>query len=174
MTIPDFQKTMLPFLQVLADKREHSLSECVEKLAKQFKLTDEELTVRIPSGYHTVFYDRVSWARTHLNKAGLLQIVRRGYYTITDSGLAFLKTSPKEIRMKMLFQFDGYSDFVKKISKKNKPEETQIPAAGEATPREIFEQAYSEMKNALAYDLLEKIKSAPPEFDNVQYLSHIY
>ena len=43
MPIPDYQTTMLPFLQHLGDGREHALSEIRESLASHFELTDEDI-----------------------------------------------------------------------------------------------------------------------------------
>ena len=40
MPIPDFQTIMLPLLEFLSDKKEHSLREAIEFLAEKFKLTD--------------------------------------------------------------------------------------------------------------------------------------
>ncbi|WP_367620658.1 winged helix-turn-helix domain-containing protein [Chloroflexus sp. MS-CIW-1] len=38
------------------------------------------------SSKQTVFYNRVGWARTHLTRAGLLEMTSRSYYRITERG----------------------------------------------------------------------------------------
>ncbi len=43
MAIPGFESTMLPLLKFLSDKKEHPKNEVVDALAKQFKLTDDEI-----------------------------------------------------------------------------------------------------------------------------------
>ena len=85
MTIPDFQTIMLPLLKLLGDGKEHSIHEIVEVLAKDFKLSAQELGEMLPDNTQTVFYNRVGWARTYLSKSGLLN-GRRKYYQISDRG----------------------------------------------------------------------------------------
>ena len=87
MPIPDYQTCMLPLLKFLSDKQEHSLRETVDQLAKQFKLSDQEMKEMLPSGQQAIFNNRVGWARTYLGKAGLLEGTRRGYFRITQRGL---------------------------------------------------------------------------------------
>ncbi len=59
MPIPDFQTIMLPLLRVMADGQEHSIRDMVSCLAKEFELTEEELSELIPSGKQTRFDNRV-------------------------------------------------------------------------------------------------------------------
>ena len=40
MPIPDYQTVMLPLLKLTSDKQEHKISDLVETLAVQFRLTD--------------------------------------------------------------------------------------------------------------------------------------
>lgn len=66
MAIPDFQSIMLPFLIQVSDEQEHRHRDSRESLAKHFRLTDEELDEKLPSGRQTIFDNRVGWARTYL------------------------------------------------------------------------------------------------------------
>ena len=79
MGIPDFQSIMLPLLDFARDRQDHSLREAIEALAETFGLTDEERKELLPSGLQTAFDNRVSWARTYLKKASLLETPKRGY-----------------------------------------------------------------------------------------------
>ena len=56
--IPKYEEIMLPFLKYLADGEEHSLNETHDALAKQFKLTEDELKELLPSGQQPVFRNR--------------------------------------------------------------------------------------------------------------------
>ncbi len=87
MAIPTYEDLMLPVLRILQDKKEHSFSELVKSLAKEFELTDEEREKRIPSGQQTYLQNRTGWARTHLKKSGFVEYVNRGVYKITPKGL---------------------------------------------------------------------------------------
>ena len=70
MSIPVFQQIMLPLLQLLQDRQEHSLRQVIDSLTSYFKLTQEEQNELLPSGKQAIFDNRVGWARTHLKKAG--------------------------------------------------------------------------------------------------------
>ncbi|HWS71326.1 MAG TPA: winged helix-turn-helix domain-containing protein, partial [Thermoanaerobaculia bacterium] len=62
MAIPDYQTVMLPLLRHLGDGKEHSLSESVDAVSTEFKLTPEERLELLPSGASTVIGNRVGWA----------------------------------------------------------------------------------------------------------------
>ena len=105
MTIPDYQTVMLPLLKSASDGKEHSLREFIDALTDSFRLTDAERQELLPSGAQPVFNNRVSWARTYLNKAGLLTSPRRGFHRITDRGREVLATTPTKIDLAFLNQF---------------------------------------------------------------------
>ncbi len=77
MPIPDYQSVMLPFLEALSDRKEHSIRELIEKLSNTFLLTEQERK-ELMTGGQPVFDNRVGWARTYLKKAELLESPRRG------------------------------------------------------------------------------------------------
>ena len=91
MAVPDFQALMLPLLQVAADGKEHSLAEARDKLAAQFKLTGDDLAELLPSGKQAKFSNRVAWAKTYLQQAGLLVSTRRAHFQISSRGNDVLK-----------------------------------------------------------------------------------
>jgi len=86
MAIPDFQSTMLPLLHYLSDGKEHSNQEIYEALENQFGMTEEEKKELLPSGKQRIFVNRVAWAKSYLKQAGLVVLIKRGYYKITDEG----------------------------------------------------------------------------------------
>jgi len=53
----------IPLLRFATDRKEHSLKETIEGLAKIFKLSEEERIEKLPSGQTYVFNNRVGWAR---------------------------------------------------------------------------------------------------------------
>lgn len=158
MSIPDFQQIMLPILKIVQDGQEHHIQEVIEDTAKMFQLTEEERSHRLPSGYQTTFDNRVGWARTYLKKAGLLKSPSRGMLQITDRGKEVLARNPKKIDTKFLEQFPEYLEF------KNYRKEKEPVIAAELTPEEILESSYQDLRNKLAHELLERVKSCSPEF----------
>jgi restriction system protein len=158
MAIPDYQTIMLPLLDLLKDKKEHSSHELIDKLANQFQLNAEERRVLLPSGQQEIFNNRVGWALTHLKKACLIKSSRRAFYYISDRGLETLKNGPLKIDIKYLKTFKEFNEFLATKREKNKGkiegEEEQID-----TPEESLANAYQRLRNELADELLKQLKS---------------
>lgn len=163
MTIPDYQSLMLPILNLAADEQEHSLQESTKVLAEQFNLTEPELGEMLPSGRKTRFYDRVGWAATYLRKAGLLNATGRGRFQISPRGLDVLKQSPKQINVDFLNQYDEFVEFRSRRDKDD--EEEIIPSEIDVqTPEEAIEAAYQSLRQTLAEEVLQTVKSCSPSF----------
>jgi len=158
MPIPDYETVMLPFLRLLSDSNEYAFRDTVELLADQFKLTDSERRELLPSGQQTLFYNRVVWARTYLKKAGLVESPKRGVVKISERGKQVLKSNPERIDTDFLDQFPEFVEFRKfKRDKPTTPSLDQIE-----TPEEILENSFQSLRQSLASEILEQIKSSPP------------
>ena len=166
MAIPDFQSVMLPLMNYSSDGKEHTLRETIEYLAKEFNLSEEERTELLPSGTQAIFDNRVGWAKTHLYKAGLLNSPRRSVFVISDRGKQILQSKPKIINMALLRQFIEYKEFIKSTKKKEitKKVGKSENLFSDSTPEETLEYAYQEIKNSLAEEILDKVKSSPSDF----------
>lgn len=163
MPVPNFQTIMLPLLRCFSDGQEHSTQELMDNLAQEFSLSEEELNALLPSGKQTIFYNRVGWARTYLTKAGLLEMSHRSYYRITERGRQVLARNPPRIDMKFLEQFPEYLEFRERESGRRKPKDAATDE-GENTPEEILEDAYEEIRDGLAQELLGLVKQTKPSF----------
>lgn len=106
MPIPDYQTCMLPLLRLTEDGREYSLREAIDRLAEEFALTDAERHQLLTSGRQAILTNRVSWARTYLSKARLLESTRRGFFCITARGRQVLAQSPPREANRFLRQFE--------------------------------------------------------------------
>lgn len=168
MAIPDFQTLMLPLLRYCEDGKDHTKSEAVPTLAKEFGLTEVELAEDLPKVRQGKFYNRVAWAQTYLKQAGLLEITGRGLFRITGRGKQVLVSNPARIDMKFLEQYPEYIAFRNRgKSNKEKQESGQTAveeAVSEATPEELLEAGYRQLRSALASELLQQVKSASPAF----------
>ena len=160
MAIPDFQTIMLPFLKLTGDGQEHRYLEAIANLADIFELTADERKARLPSDVDEVFNNRVGWAKTFLKKAGLVEATRRGYCKITARGREVLKGNPKRIDMKFLEQFPDYREW-RAIKPKAKPIKTTLDSEVQ-TPEEALEAAHQNLRETLANDLLQQLKTSPP------------
>lgn len=165
MTIPDFKTIMLPLLNIAGDRKEHSKQEAVDELADIFKLSESERRELLASSKQEIFDNRVGWARTYLRKAGLLESTRRGFFRITERGLQVLSQKPEKIDVKFLEQFEEFKEFLS--IKREKPTEPDKEEP-EATPEEALADAYQNLKNNLASELLQQLKaSSPRQFENI-------
>ena len=161
MAIPDYETLMLPLLEIAssANREGAKLSAAADQLADRFKLTDKERTELLPSGGTFKFSSRVSWARTYLQKAGLLDAPKRGFFRITPRGVTILKQSPPKVDNKLLAQFDEFKAFQGK-----KKAKTDSEAEPQETPIESISSFYEQFREALATELLDRVKKCSPQF----------
>jgi len=163
MAIPDYQTVMLPLLQFAGDGQEHSLRETIDGLAEVFSLTADERKELLPSGQQQVFDNRVGWARTYLTKAVLLQKTRRSHYEISPRGREVLATNPARIDVKYLDQFEEFREFrALKGTRSGTATSSEVAAEQETTPEEALESAYGRLRDSLATEILQQVKSSSP------------
>lgn len=163
MPIPDYQTLMLPLLQAVGDGRVHQISKLYEKLSNEFGLTEEERNERLPSGRETYIKNRISWARTYLQKAGLLTSPKKGQVTITQEGKKLLAKPPKKINNVFLRKYPGFVEFRPRNGDRNEEIEQKTKTLS-VTPSESFESAYNSLREELADELLDTIKQSEPYF----------
>jgi restriction system protein len=168
MSVPDFQTMMLPLLKIAGDGQEHTLSEAIETLAQQFKLTDADRRELLPSGKQSKFVNRVGWSATYLRKTKLLEGTGKGRFRITERGQTELRLSPQRIDLRYLDKYPELADFRRAAqpgdaagSTSNGTEAVEVTSQ---TPREVLEASYQLIRRELAQDLLERIKQKPPVF----------
>lgn len=162
MAVPDFQSIMLPLLKIAGDQKEHSLSEAIELLAQEFRLTDDDRKELLSSGKQTRFDNRVGWTRTYLKKAGLLEYTGMGKFRITQRGFEVLSENPKRINVRFLKQFPEFLEFHKFSPQVRK--EVERPEESEKTPEEILADNYQYLRDSVAHELLERIRICSAKF----------
>jgi len=90
-----------------------------------------------------------------LNKAGLVDSPRWGYWQISDEGLKILRDAA-EINIKLLLKIPRFKAWLK--NEETLIEPTATKKASQSTPDELFESGYKEIQDTLAQDLLVQIK----------------
>ena len=95
-----------------------------------------------------------------MKKAGLLESTKRGYFQITERGLDVLKQNPPEIDNAFLRQFPEFIEFQTPRDKKR----IEQDVSDTQTPEEEIEAAYQGVRQELATELLQTIKSCSPAF----------
>ena len=174
MAVPDYQTLMLPVLGVFSDGHPHTVGDVRDRLARELRLTSEELAELLPSGTQRTFDNRVSWARTYLTKAGLLRGIGRARYEITSRGLEVLNDPPERITNAFLGRFPEFTAF-KRREESNSPVHdatmrstvmTPLASSGvsDRNPEELLASLHRQVRQALADELLERVKQCRPEF----------
>lgn len=82
----------MPYLLVIADRKEWRFQDIIEILAHQFNLTNEERQIMMPAGDQKRFNCHVGWARTFTKKDGYTESTRHGFVRITNQGMEYLSS----------------------------------------------------------------------------------
>lgn len=162
--IPNYQYFMLPVLKS-AEKGAVSISDVIDMIANNANVSDEDRKIKTSTGA-TLLYSRISWAKSYMVQAGLLEIVGRGQFKATKEGLALLATNPKEINNKTLSKYPSFNLF-KKRSKKTKEITNSVGENSdldELSPEEAIHQSLENLNFSLANELMTRILKANPAF----------
>lgn len=164
--IPDYQTLMLPVLQSCA-AQEVKTPDVIVALSDQFGLTQEEREHLLPSGKQATMSNRVHWAKGYLKQAGLLSYTRRSHFIITDEGRKVLDAKPAKIDNKFLEKFEAFQEFRDRKSTGGIERANDIhPQTTEdiRTPDESLKEAHARINDAIARDLLDRVRSGSPAF----------
>lgn len=145
------------------------MQEVTEAVASRLKISAVDREELLPSGTQKVYSNRIAWSRTYLKKSGLVESPSRGNIRITALGLDILKTHSGPVGIKFLSQFPSFVEFHQKSAGNS-----ELPVNGkvfdqlnqleEKTPEESLQQAYQSLRNALAEDVILKVRQCTPEF----------
>jgi len=162
--VPDYQSLMLPVLRA-ATAGEQRIGAVVQRLGEELGLSEAARAALLASGRQTIFANRVHWAKTYLAKAGLVEATRRGHFRLTQRGADVLAASPERIDNRFLSRFEEFRQFSDRSAQPTDDEVVPEPAdAAEQTPDEIMRAAHRRIEAALAEDLLDRVRAAPPDF----------
>jgi len=166
MPIPGFESFMLPLLRVVEDGADHPVTEVRERIAREMRLTEGDRAELLPSGKQAIFDNRLGWAKTYLDKAGLIMTVKRGVYRLTDDGRRLLAQKPDHVSKQVLLQFDGFRTFIQQRHDDQSTEVAEVVTVADpsATPEETLEESYQAIRKKVEADLLDAVKQASPQF----------
>ena len=157
---------MLPLLRVVEDGADHPVTEVRERIAREMRLTEGDRAELLPSGKQAIFDNRLGWAKTYLDKAGLIMTVKRGVYRLTDDGRRLLAQKPDHVSKQVLLQFDGFRTFIQQRHDDQSTEVAEVVTVADpsATPEETLEESYQAIRKKVEADLLDAVKQASPQF----------
>lgn len=164
MAIPDYQSIMLPLLRFAADNEEHSLQETISAMSNFFDLSDDERKELLPGRRKQVIADRVGWARTYLGQAKLFESTRRSFFRITNRGIDLLRENPAVVNDKTLRRYPEFVAFKQRRKKDIATFEQPNLIESLSTPEELLRDSFKTLRNKLASEILEQVKSCSPAF----------
>ncbi len=172
MNIPKYDEIQLPALQILSKGGQLKSRDLEEQLVVHFRLTDEERNQLYKSGNGPIFLDRINWALSYLNMAGLVSKPKRGIYEINDIGKEILKT-PHQFHQFIAKQIELREPTKRKNEKDIVENETDITdltagSLNELTPEEILYNSYQGIKKSIYREIIDTILSkSPREFEKL-------
>lgn len=167
MSVPKFYMFFKSMLHSLEDGSVRSAKEMRVLIANEMKLSDEQLSELIPSGKQTTFSNRVAWAKTYLNKAGLLSIPKRGYYQITEEGKKALSSGEK-IDLEYLERYESFRVFHSYNNADGVSFNQESILEKDESPMEILDSAFKQVNNTLASELMDQVMQlSSTEFESL-------
>ena len=161
MPIPKHDDIRVPALKLLCENETLKLKEFEKPLAESFGLSEEEIVQEYDSGNGKIFYDRISWALSYMNMAGLVQKPKRAAYQISEIGKEQLK-SPEKIN----------AFIAEQIEKREPKKKSELNNNGKVnenlTPQEELYESSSKIRHSICNDIIDVILSkSPREFEKL-------
>lgn len=164
MAVPKFFEFFEGFLHTVEDGKLHTAKDVRETLASDMRLSEEERAEMLPSGKQSTFDNRVAWARTYLDRAGLIETPARGKYRITDEGRKAL-ASGEEINLKFLEKSEKFKAFRKTMTLESS---SLADEEKDESPTEILDAAFQQITAALADRLMDEVMNlSSAEFEKL-------
>ena len=167
MAVPKFFEFFEGFLKAINDGELHTAKEVREIIAVGMNLSEADRMEVLPSGKQTTFDNRVAWARTYLDKAGLIETPARGKYRITEAGKNALASGEK-INLKYLERSDKFKEFYKAATSKLAATTEEDNTESDESPMETLDAAFQQVNSTLASQLIDEVmKLTPSEFERL-------
>ena len=165
MAIPIFEDFLYPFLYQLKDK-DVSSKEMKIAIIRHFNLSEEDCSLKTKSGTTNQLNDRLGWCRQYLRRALMIELPARGVYRITQRGKEYLAkhNTLRKIELMQYPEFEAYANGTEAPKAPQPSTSKHKVISEELTPTDQMEQAYHEIINDLAADLLQKILGATSDF----------
>ncbi len=169
MKLPKYDEIQLPALKLLSDGNEWKAKDMEVPLGKIFHLTDEQISLMYDSGNGPVFVDRINWALSYLNMAGLVQKPRRGVYKINDEGIKIL-SSNLDFK-KIIAEKIDVREITRKKKDDNDIKESPNEITEDLTPEEALYISFQGITKSVYREIIDTILSKNPrEFEKLVVL----
>ena len=167
VAVPKYNELMPYVIQALGDGNIHTIKELEAFCVDALQLSVEDRQKMLPSGQKTKLVNRLGWAKTYLQKAGLVVTPKRGNYQLTDLGKKAFADGPEKVTLNYLKQFDSYNEFMA-IKKEDGKIVSAVEEVETQSPQDMLDEAISQMNASLADDLMTEImKISSYEFERL-------
>lgn len=156
MAVPKYYEFFQPIIQCLKDGNSHSMRELRDFCCKFYNLTEQDLQLTTPNGKQNLFYDRVSWAKTYLKKAGLIESTSRAQYCLTNAGKEAIADGIQNITLSYLKKYESFRIFIG-MDNANKENGTLKEEKAAESPKEIIESSVKQINQSLSDNLMQEV-----------------
>ncbi len=164
MPIPTYDKFIDPMLRYLGQHPEGAPASVVyEAMASALDIDENDKQALLPSKTQPVYKNRAGWAHDRLKRAGLSSSPRRGYWKLTNDGLAYTRSHPQSLT----------NDEVRHLTIVD-PNIRLEDVISWATPDDQLEDALTELEQWTAEELLEAIGRSSPKFFEILVLDLLH
>lgn len=168
MSFPTYDEMIEPLLRALAENPDGLSARAAQgQVADRLRLTEEDRARMITSG-QTLLANRAGWAHDRLKRAGLSASPKRGWWQLTDGGVAFAKRHPGPLADEEIARLAAVSRGNRLRGGEDGEDvaasEHELSVVGVASPTELIERALEEIRDSVGRDLLERIMRGTPAF----------
>lgn len=156
---------LLPVLRAYGDGRDLPSAEARARVASAMSLDEDDLAERLPNSPQLRATNRINWAQIYLQRAGLLERLRRGVYKVTARGRELLQTAPTTLTMADLGRYPEFREWRRVDDDEGQTAEPaeRVTVGGAQTPDEALESAFKVVRSKIEKDLLDRILVGSPE-----------
>lgn len=156
MSIPKFQETFIPILEVLKDGKTISTADLKKNVFdKYYKNLPNILEQKTKSGDFLVF-NRIAWGKAYLKQAGMLNQPERAVVKITEKGKEVLKKGSLNLK-----DLSRDTEFIANRNAYKEDKETENDVS-EETPQDLIDKGFHFIENQIKTDLLARLRKGNP------------
>ena len=170
MPVPTYDQFIEPILRYLTAHPDGAPARDVhDAAADALGLADADRAELLPSRIQAVYKNRAGSAYDRLKRAGLSASIRRGYWQLTEKGKAFATDHPSPLAPEVIEQLaTEYHDVRLRPPSAAVPDvppsvAVPSPSPSTASPDDRLEEALSELREAVAGELLDMLGQVPPK-----------
>lgn len=168
MPVPTYDQFIEPIFRYLAINADGAPARVVhEAAADTLGLTLEQRQITLNSG-QAVYKNRAGWAYDRLKRAGFSDDVKRGHWKLNDNGLQYVQAHPAPLSAEQIEHLAlGFKDVRLRAIDDGTPLATEAQTTtaiqtSTISPDDLLDQAWKELREATAANLLESLSQVSP------------